>query len=201
MAQTIRRRKYQAGFKLNVIAYAKKHNNCAAAREYAVTEKVVRDWRIKEDILKKIPKSKCTMRRGNAHWPNLENYLADIVCEHRKNGYGISRNKIRNMALEWAKENQEDCKNFKATASWCGRFMERHNLVLRKRTILAKKLPTEIDTEITHTHHSKIMQRKKSNYFFYIPLLFFIYNICTLTCYIPCDISSYTLNIRRDGHF
>ncbi|KAG7172036.1 Pogo transposable element-like 83, partial [Homarus americanus] len=111
--------RYEACFKLKVIAYAQSHNNCAASREYGVTEKMVRDWRSKEHLLRSMPRNKCAMRRGTAHWPILEKHAVDMVHEQHQNGYIVSRNMIRIWALKWAKQNQEHSKDFKATASWC----------------------------------------------------------------------------------
>ncbi|KAG7171339.1 Pogo transposable element-like 59, partial [Homarus americanus] len=105
------------------MAYAQSHNNCAASREYGVTEKMVRDWRSKEHLLRSMPRNKCAMRRGTAHWPILEKHSVDM----------------------WAKQNQEHSKDFKATASWCSRFIERSNLVLRQKTKITQKLPADLN--------------------------------------------------------
>ncbi|KAG7161855.1 Pogo transposable element-like 61, partial [Homarus americanus] len=94
MAPIVKRRRYEACFKLKVIAYAQSHNNCAASREYGVTEKMVRDWRSKEHLLRSMPRNKCAMRRGTAHWPILEKHAVDMVHEQRQNGYIVSRNMI-----------------------------------------------------------------------------------------------------------
>ena len=68
MEPPTKRRKYESGFKLKVIEVAKNSNNCAAAREFEVTEKMVREWRKKEDDLRQMAKKKmcyekrkCTM--------------------------------------------------------------------------------------------------------------------------------------------
>ena len=45
MAPQRKRLKYDVGFKLKLVIFAKKNNNCAAAREFGVNEKLVRDWR------------------------------------------------------------------------------------------------------------------------------------------------------------
>ena len=50
------RRKYEASFELKFIEVAKASNNCAAARTFDVTEKMVWDWRKNEDNLKKYVK-------------------------------------------------------------------------------------------------------------------------------------------------
>ena len=59
MASARKRMKYDAGFKLKVVEFAKKTNNCAAAREFTISEKLVRDWRKAGVELRKMPKTKC----------------------------------------------------------------------------------------------------------------------------------------------
>ena len=46
-----KRRKYEASFKLKVTEVANASNNCAAARTFDVTGKLVRDWKKNEDNL------------------------------------------------------------------------------------------------------------------------------------------------------
>ena len=48
MTPPAKRMKYSAGFKLQVALAAKESNNCAAASQFGVNEKLVRDWRKKE---------------------------------------------------------------------------------------------------------------------------------------------------------
>ena len=45
MPSNRKKNKYTAEFKLKVVQYAHLSNNCAAAREYGVSEKLVRDWK------------------------------------------------------------------------------------------------------------------------------------------------------------
>jgi len=90
-----------------VVETARELNNCAAARKFGVTEKMVRDSRKNEDILKKMPRKKCATRTGITRWPELENYIAEWVLEQRQSGYIITRNMIRAHALKWSKLNQE----------------------------------------------------------------------------------------------
>ena len=57
MAPARRQMKYDAGFKLKVVEFVKM-NNCAAAREFTISEKLVRDWRKAEVELQKMPKTR-----------------------------------------------------------------------------------------------------------------------------------------------
>lgn len=85
-----KRRKHEVSFKLKVVNFAKKHKNCAAARQYGVTEKIVRDRKAKGDALKSMPRGKCALRRGTPRWPELEKHVADMVHEHHQNGYVVT---------------------------------------------------------------------------------------------------------------
>uniref|UniRef100_K7FTH4 HTH CENPB-type domain-containing protein n=1 Tax=Pelodiscus sinensis TaxID=13735 RepID=K7FTH4_PELSI len=146
----MKRPHHSSSKKKKVVNFAKEHNNCAAASQYGVTEKMVRDWKANEDALKSMPSSKCALRRGTPHWSKLEKHIADMV--HHQNGYVVTRNKIRMFALQWAKSNPDHSKGFKATVSWCTRFLERHNLVLRQKTKIAQKLPADLDGKVSLFH-------------------------------------------------
>lgn len=159
-----KRRKYEASFKLKVIKKAKESNNCAAARAFDITEKMARDWRKNEDTIKKMPMKKCSMRRGIACWPDLENNVAGWVEEQRQNCYVVTRNMIRVYALKWARANPEQGKEFKATVGWCDRFMNRKNLVIRQKTKIAQKLPQDLDHKVTNFHKFVIRMRQKYNF-------------------------------------
>ncbi|KAG7165316.1 Pogo transposable element-like 75, partial [Homarus americanus] len=69
--------KYDASFKLKVVAFANSSNNSVAATNYGVNEKMVRDWQKSEASLKKIPPKKCAVKIGICHWHELENYLEE----------------------------------------------------------------------------------------------------------------------------
>uniref|UniRef100_H3A0T2 HTH CENPB-type domain-containing protein n=1 Tax=Latimeria chalumnae TaxID=7897 RepID=H3A0T2_LATCH len=161
-----KRMKYEAGFKLKVVAFANSSNKCAAAREFGVSEneKLVRDWKKNESVLKKMPKTKCAMRTGTSHWPDLEKHISEWVLENRQNGYIVTRNAIRIYVLKWAKSNPESSKDFKATASWCSRFMERKCLVLRQKTKITQKLLKDLDDKITSFQRFTIRQQQKHEY-------------------------------------
>ncbi|KFD58406.1 hypothetical protein M514_00632 [Trichuris suis] len=123
------RKCYNAAFKLKVIAAAQATNNCAAARQFNVDEKNVRDWRKSEETLRRMPRRKCALRGGAPAWPQLEVAVAEWVVTQRQTGHPVTRNKIKRQALEWATRNPRLCHGFTATSSWCSRFMERMGLV------------------------------------------------------------------------
>jgi hypothetical protein len=65
------------------------------------------------------------------------------VLEKRKNGLPVTRETIRMKALEIATSLKIPRQDFKASNGWAARFMRRKGLALRRRTTLAKKLPTD----------------------------------------------------------
>ena len=164
MAPLKKRMKYDAQFKLKVVEFAKKTNNCAAAREYGISEKLVRDWKKSEDSLKEMPAKKCANRGAKPRWPELEKDVSEWVLENRQNGFPVSRNAIRVYALKWAKSNPSKSENFKATASWCSTFMKRNDLVLRQKTKIAQKLPAELEEKVMNFQKFIIDRRKEYNY-------------------------------------
>ena len=164
MAPARKRMKCDAGFKLKVVEFAKKTNNCAAAREFTISEKLVRDWRKAEVELRKMPKTKCARRGGKAHWPELEDEVTDWVMENRQNGFPVTRNAIIICALKWAKKNPEKSQNFKPTNSWCARLMERKDLVMRHKTKIAQKLPAEMDEKVINFQRYVIKKRVEHQY-------------------------------------
>lgn len=92
--------------KLKVIKVAKESNNCAATRTFDITEKMVRVWRKKEDVLREMPMKKCAMR-GVTHWPELQDHTAKWVIKQRQNCNIVTTNMIRAYAQKWARSNPD----------------------------------------------------------------------------------------------
>ena len=97
---TSRRKQYPAAFKLEVIKAAEETNNCAAAREFSVSEKLVRDWRKISYKLNNMSKRKCAQRTGVVKFPELEKKLVEWLLQNRKCGYCVTRDAIRMEALK-----------------------------------------------------------------------------------------------------
>lgn len=137
MEQPLKRFKYDARFKLKVVKLAKETSDRHAAKVFNVGRTCVQRWKKDEETLKKMPKTKCALRTGIPKWPALENALFTIVLELRLQGNVVSRQTIINEAMKWAFQHPEAAENFQATPSWCARYMERYNLVLRLKTKIA----------------------------------------------------------------
>lgn len=154
--------KYSAKFKLLVVQFAEETNNCAASRKYNVNEKLVRDWKKNAKKIAELPRNKCASRGKTCQWPELESELATWVKEQRQYGYMVTRNMIRLRALSIAKK--EQIADFKGTAGWCSRFLNRHDLVLRQKTKIAQKLPEDLEDKITNFQSFVIKMRKNEQY-------------------------------------
>ena len=77
-----KRSSYDVKFKLNVIEYAKENSNCAAERKFGVTEKMVRDWRQKEDKLRNAPFTKIKkLRTGSSPYGEMETKLKEWILD------------------------------------------------------------------------------------------------------------------------
>ena len=92
----------------------------------------------------------------------MQKALADWVQESRQDGYIVTRGAIRLNALKLAK--QTGIKDFTASASWCTRFMKRHDFVLRQKTKIAQHLPIELDDKITSFQKFVICHRQTNKY-------------------------------------
>lgn len=121
-----------------MIEYAEKTNNCAAAREFKVSEKNVRDWKKISVQLKHMPVDKYANRGKCNKWPQLEVEVAKYVNENRQNGYGVSRGSVRIFALKLARK--LGVLDFKASHGWCTRFMKRNDFVPARRTKISQEL-------------------------------------------------------------
>ena len=78
-AKMAKRMSYSSGFKLKVVEMAIKNGNRSAGREYGVNEKLVRDWR-KKNELAKLPRAARSQRPGVKP---VENRLLEWVLERR----------------------------------------------------------------------------------------------------------------------
>ena len=131
MLSKVKRMKYSASFKLQVVKFASDNsNNSAASRKFGIDEKLVRDWRRKIDNIKSLPKTKCADRGRKCQWPELEKKVVEWVEENRKSGLAVTRNLIRLHAKKTAQQMNID--NFLVSSGWCTWFMKRNKLVLRQ---------------------------------------------------------------------
>lgn len=99
------------------------------------------------------------MHQNISPFANMENDLNDWVLKLREEGCIMTRTNICMCALQLCKDEKYGIRDFKATAGWCTRFMNRCNLTLRQRTHIAQKLRVDLDEKITKFHRFVINER------------------------------------------
>ena len=167
MSSKRKRNSYDSAFKLKVIEYAENHNNCAAEREFGVTEKMVLEWRKKKSELGGARKSAKRLRLTfTVPYKAMEDKLHEWVLECRSNGLIVTTTAIRLRALQLSKDPQFGMidSGFKASPGWCHRFMKRRELALRQKTHIAQKLPSDVDTKVENFQKFIISARKDYDY-------------------------------------
>ena len=86
-----KRNAYDIAFKLKVVEFAKSNSNRAAEREFGVTEKMVRDWRNKENkILTIETQSLKKIRMVLSPYDDLEEKLTEWVLDLHDNGLMVT---------------------------------------------------------------------------------------------------------------
>ena len=163
-----KRSAYDNSFKLRVVEFAEKTNNCDAEREFGVSEKLVRDWRKTKGKIAEGPKTQKRRVVRLSPYEGLEKDLFLWVSELRQSGHVVTRNAIRVKAIQLAKEPKYeipvDAGKFTASAGWCTKFMRRHELTLRQRTHIAQKLPSDVDDKVTSFQKFVIEERKINDF-------------------------------------
>lgn len=104
------------------------------------------------------------MRRSKHHWPELEEYLLNLVVKNRKDGFIVTWSMIRDEAIKWSFHHQELTLGFKASNRWISGFMKRNNFVLRQKTKIAQKLPADVETKVISFQRYVIQIRKEFNF-------------------------------------
>jgi len=84
-----KRQVYDNAFKLPVVNYAENCNNCAAQREFGVSEKLVCYWRKTEDKI--APKSQKRKVISISPYDHLETKLNNWVQDLRKSSFALTR--------------------------------------------------------------------------------------------------------------
>ena len=155
---------YTARFKLTVVTCALEKGNREAAGQFQIDEKNVRRWRSQQEKLKGLRRDQRAARYCSAKFPELEKELKEWIDEKRKAGIGISTTVIRLKAKSMAKARNVAESEFKALVHWCHRFMDRHDLSIRRRTTISQKLPENFEDKLLKFQRFIIAERKKHEY-------------------------------------
>ena len=135
---------YDAAYKLKVINFAEKSNNCEAARKFGVAESNIRLWRKNKAELQEMPESKQCMRGKHSFYPKLEKDLVEWVKNQRKEGFNVTSRQLKLKAKKLSNNNVKYgvSKSFKFSNGWCQRFFKRHSLTYNKPNKLSVSMST-----------------------------------------------------------
>ena len=153
------RKCYDVSCKLKAIAVAKEKSKEAAAREYKVDPKRIREWCSQEATLKMLKRKSNSSRKrlvGAGRKPLDENMEDEWMAELRTRNVRVSRRMIREKAKALADPLGTD---FKASVGWLRLFMKRKNLSLRRKTSVCQKTPEDaIPKLVTYIMHLRRLQ-------------------------------------------
>jgi hypothetical protein len=140
-----------------IIKHVEETNNCATAWKFGIAELNVRCWRKQEELLKG---TNSTRKAFHA----VDEKVLEFLLEKCKNGLPVTIETIRMKAFEIVTSLKIPRQDFKASNGWAVRFMHRKGLALRRRTTLAKKLPTDYVKKLTAYQRHIIKLHRKHDY-------------------------------------
>lgn len=142
-----------SALKRKVIVYAEKHGNRTAGRTFGISEANIRRWRNDQtSIFTCKATTKCFMGPKRGRYPHVDEAVLRFVSDMRVKGLPVTRQAMRLKAGEIAKTLGIDETEFKATRSWCDRFMRRAGLSLRRQTSFCSKLSADVKQTDTAKH-------------------------------------------------
>lgn len=142
-----KRKNYDLNFKLQVVAYAEKHNKSKAAKDKKVPRSCVKDWtkqkaQLEAQLKDSSSSSVSSKRLEGAGRPlkdkEFDEKLINWIHQQRQKKLRVSRTMIQKQALTFATD-----EDFKASNGWLERFLARYNLVSRRPTTTCQKEPEE----------------------------------------------------------
>lgn len=138
------KRTFTPAFKLQVIKRAEEDTNKAAAREFNIEDKMVREWRKQKEKLEALPPHKLQRKMGSSGLrpllPELEKTLVDWIQTQPKRPTNVQ---IQAKALEL---NAGQAVDFKASRGWLDKFMHRHNLHISRMSSDGISMATPVMT-------------------------------------------------------
>jgi len=156
-----KRKSYDAVFKLKAVEVAEKKCKEAAAREFKVDPKRIREWCKQKKELTEFTKAKKSRRKcltgggRKANNEEMEEVLFSWIADMRGQNLRVSRKMIRLKA----KTIVSDAAGFKASKGWLQRFMRRKGLSLRRKTTMCQRTPADcIPKLVQYITHLRSLQ-------------------------------------------
>ncbi len=168
------RLQYSTKQKKRVVMWARHHRVRPTERKFSIPRKNIQRWLkaskdndFDEGPSKRGPKKQRTSigRQKAGRKLNYPREVDDKVLEWvlcmREKHLPISTQMLRDKALALIKPHNP---NFKASDGWVRKFIRRHNLVLRARTSVAQKLPSDLEDKIETFYVDVRTERQKYDY-------------------------------------
>ena len=165
-----KKRQWIAKEKLMIIAYYEQgHSKRETANKFEIEPKQLHDWlQNKDKLLKVAPYIQKLAPGSRPKYPELETEFLDWFKESRSQLKVVTRYMIQAKARSFSKkvkyqEMYPHINEGKFSQKWVDGFMTRHNLVNRRKTTVAQRLPDDY-VELQSNFLSYILfQRKKIN--------------------------------------
>jgi transposase-like protein len=166
-----KKRQWSAREKLMVIAYYEQgHSKRSTANKFEIEPKQLRDWlKHKEQLMKVAPYTQKLVPGARPKYPQLETELMEWFKESRSQLKTVSRYMIQAKARTLAKKPvyetvYPDIKEAKLSQKWVDGFMSRHNLVNRRKTTVAQRLPENYVEQQSDFLSYVLFRRKEHQY-------------------------------------
>lgn len=145
----LRRTAYSLCTKKKAVLIAEQTNNCNAARQFGVSEKLICDWREVKASGKWKNVLEVRKKIGNGRREPLPELEKDLVVWFENHLLSAITMDIRRKAKVLGQQPPHAVpETFKFGHSWCYNFMKRHRLIMRERTTLAQRLPDDLTDEV-----------------------------------------------------
>src|SRR5215475_441160 len=145
-----KKRQWSAREKLMIISYYEQgHSKRATANKFEIEPKQLRDWlKNKDQLMKVAPYIQKLTPGSRPKYPELETELLDWFKESRSQLKVVTRYMIQAKARSFAnktryQEMYPKINEGKFSQKWVDGFMTRHNLVNRRKTTVAQRLPDD----------------------------------------------------------
>jgi transposase-like protein len=144
------RRQWSAREKLMIIAYYERgHSKRAIANKFEIESEQLREWlKNKEQLMRVAPYIQKLVPGSHPKFPELETELIDWFKESQSQLKLVTRYMIQAKACFFAKKTTyqamyPNINEAKFSQKWVDGFMSRHNLVNRRKTTVAQRLPDD----------------------------------------------------------
>lgn len=131
---------YNTEFKLKAVEFAELSTNRAAAKEFRVHDKRIREWRKNKAILLTSPRDRKRLRGAGRKGPpldesHLENLLFNWLDQTMKESKPITTADLQQKAIQLSVSILPKGSSFSASKDWVERFLRNHSLSTAEKTI------------------------------------------------------------------